>query len=213
MPYELEHLYDNYGNLIEDEMYDDCDKPWLVEHNTLCDQGKIKYMKTDIDDDTLRPWGKWKTLIEDCMCYCAVQHMRKHPELTNDGWAERCRKKKSADKEYRYFITWTVNPNAKIPRQSETTYDDLIEKVRSSFNNFLSRHKKLQISEVWHCEEHIDTNFHIHSYVKANECLKKSVFTNYSKWGNIDKQKAKGSDEDIEAYLGKESNIKKEKFL
>lgn len=100
-------------------------------------------------------------------------------------------------KQYRYFLTWTKKPDVHF------------DVVQRNFARFLDRTDTLKISRLWYVEEHLESNAHIHCYIETARTFPRSRVRHYETAGKIDKQKAKGSLEEIEDYMSKENELKK----
>ena len=96
---------------------------------------------------------------------------------------------------YKYFLTWTKKPGVAF------------ERVQKNFQRFLDRLDVLRITLLWYTEEHLDSNAHIHCYFESQRTFPRSRISYYEKDGKIDKQKARGSRDEIRDYMSKENPI------
>lgn len=135
----------------------------------------------------------------NCPCWCRPLWLertnRKRDNIITDKEIIAFIKKHKHDgKVYHYFMTWTTNPKTSC---ADTT--------RKNFNRFLERAETLAIERVDYVEEHVESNFHIHAYVKSHKTIHKKHIQHYERYGKIDLQKAKGTLEEINAYISKEN--------
>lgn len=59
--------------------------------------------------------------------------------------------------------------------------------------------------KVWYVFEHLDTNIHAHVWIKGN--VRTEWFRTLPKFGHVNKQIQKGSEEQITKYFSKENEI------
>lgn len=91
-----------------------------------------------------------------------------------------------------YFTTFTLQPG------------ESKEKLKHLVTEIFPFRPTLKIFDFHFVEEHIDTNYHIHTIYRSEKSVPKSRLKNYEKYGFIDHQKCK-SWEEAYTYINKEN--------
>lgn len=79
------------------------------------------------------------------------------------------------------------------------------EKLKHLVTQIYPHRPTLQISEFHYVEEHIDSNYHIHTLYRSKKSIPKTRLDYYTRYGFIDHQKCK-SWNDAYTYINKENN-------
>lgn len=95
---------------------------------------------------------------------------------------------------HKFFLTFTKKPDSKP------------EEVFEQFKRF-TKQAKPKFKKIYYVTEHEETNYHIHVYVECHYSLPKSYMKRFENHGKIDRQKAKGTLEDVLDYMSKEKEI------
>lgn len=91
------------------------------------------------------------------------------------------------------FITWTVDPKKQL------SYDFIKKAYMRKLRSLIQSEPKKLIFSV----EHLESNMHVHMFLLSSQKLRSEMI----QWniGKVNKQIAKGDDQEIKAYLCKEN--------
>jgi len=101
--------------------------------------------------------------------------------------------KASSISEVPLFITWTVDPKKQL------SYDFIKKAYMRKLRSLIQAEPKKLIFSV----EHLESNMHVHMFLLSSQKLRSEMI----QWniGKVNKQIAKGDDQEIKAYLCKEN--------
>lgn len=99
---------------------------------------------------------------------------------------------KQKQNQYIYFTTFTLAPGNDP------------SKLKQLVTENMPKRSSLHITKFEYTEEHVDSNYHIHTLYTASKPIKKTNLKYYSKYGHIDHQPCK-SEADTYAYINKEN--------